>query len=80
LSVLRILFFLDIQLIIVFQEEACQQPVAIFAALQVIATLPIHMIGMYVLYTKTNKLFNPSHIATKVRQKSRVKRFAGGKQ
>ncbi len=57
----------------------CQQPVAIFTAIQFIAMLPIHIAGMCVVFIQANKMFNRNHIAAKKRHMDRVKRLTGGK-
>ncbi|CAF3340862.1 unnamed protein product [Rotaria sp. Silwood1] len=61
-------------------EEACKQPVAIFTVLQYVAMLPIHIAGIYMLYTKMNKMFNPNMITTAAKHKQRLKRLAAVKQ
>ncbi len=70
----------NISLLLIFQEEMCQQPVAIFTAVQFIAMLPIHVIGMYALYIKLNKMFNPNWIKTKIRHNKRLERLTRGRQ
>ena len=47
--------------------KACQQPVAIGTALSLIATIPIHLIGLFSLFIKLNKLFNQSYVQARQR-------------
>ncbi len=70
----------NIPLLRIFQEKICQQPVAIFTAVQFIAMIPVHIAAMCVLYIKMNKMFNPDWTAMKMRNKNRVKRLTGGQQ
>ncbi len=67
----------NISLLNIFKEELCQQPVAIFTAVQFIAMMFVHIVAMCVLYTKLNKMFNPNWTSMKIRDKNRVKRIAG---
>lgn len=50
--------------------KACEQPVAIGTAVSMITMLPINLIAMFTLFTKIEKLFNPSQIATRQRQQA----------
>jgi hypothetical protein len=54
--------------------EQCKQPVAITAALSVLVITPLHVLGMFAMFTKLEKMFNPSRIAANVRQKKLANR------
>lgn len=55
-------------------EELCKVPVAIGTVLSLIGTLPVHIIGMFVVLTKLENVFNPSRIAATLRQKKAIGR------
>ena len=43
-------------------EEACKQPIIIVTTVSMVAMLPINAIGMFAIFTKLNKMFNPQHV------------------
>lgn len=49
-------------------EEYCKQSVAIANAVFLLATIPIHMVSMFILFTKIEKLFNPTRLASNARR------------
>lgn len=42
--------------------EACQQPVAVGTAVTAIGMIPINIVAMFTLFTKTDQLFKPAHL------------------
>jgi len=48
-------------------EDACKQPVIVGTVVSLAAMLPVNFIGMYVLFTKLEKTFNPHRILAKQR-------------
>ena len=57
-------------------EERCKDAVAIGTVISVVAMVPIHIIGMYALFIKIEKAFNPSRLQAKQRQKFFANRIA----
>jgi len=49
-------------------ETFCQQPIAIGTVISMISFLPIHIISMFVLFTKVNNLYNPNYIKVNIRR------------
>lgn len=49
-------------------EEQCRQPVAIINAVSMLVMMPVHIIGMFVLFTTFGKMYSPRHIAANVRR------------
>lgn len=49
-------------------EEQCKQPVAITTAVTMGVMAVVNFIGMFTMFTKLEKMFNPARIAAKVRQ------------
>ena len=49
-------------------EEQCRQPVAIINAVSMLVMIPVHIIGMFAIFTTLEKMFSPSHIAANVRR------------
>lgn len=49
-------------------EDACKQPIAIFTAVTMAAMAPINAIGMFVLFSKMNTMFNPHQLMANQRQ------------
>jgi len=43
-------------------EEACKQSVAMGTLISMLTMVPLHIIGMYVLFLKTDQMFNPHRI------------------
>ena len=43
-------------------EQACKQPIIIMTTVSMVAMLPINAVGMFAIFTKLNKMFNPQHI------------------
>ena len=41
--------------------KTCQQPVVIGTAVTMLVMLPVNIISMFTMFTKVNKMFNPSH-------------------
>lgn len=56
--------------------ENCKQPVAIGTLISMLSMVPIHMIGMYTLFIKTDKMFNPHRLLAKQRRRIFVNRVA----
>ncbi len=54
--------------------EACKQPVAIGTLISMLAMVPFHIIGMYALFIKIDKMFNPHRLLADQRQKIRGNR------
>ena len=57
-------------------EEACQQPVAMGTVITMVAMFPIHILGMFVLFTKLDNMFNPNRIMAHERGQAYAKRHA----
>ncbi|CAF4426648.1 unnamed protein product [Rotaria sp. Silwood2] len=55
-------------------EEYCKQPVAIGTAVSMIVMVPVNIIGMFTVFTKLDKMFNPNRLAVKARHKMFVNR------
>jgi hypothetical protein len=55
-------------------ENACKQPVIIGTVVSMAAMLPLNFIGMYVLFIKMEKMFNPHRLMAKQRQKKFIHR------
>ena len=51
-------------------EEQCRQPVAIANAVLMIALLPVHVLGMFAVFTKLEKMFNPTRIVANIREQN----------
>jgi hypothetical protein len=49
-------------------EEACKQSVAMGTLISMLAMVPLHIIGMYVLFLKTDQIFNPHRISADQRR------------
>jgi len=49
-------------------ETLCQQPIAIGTVISMIGLIPIHVISMFVLFTKANNLYNPNYIKVNIRR------------
>lgn len=47
--------------------KACEQPVAIGTAISMLVMLPINAVGMFTLFTKVDKMFNPSRLMAEQR-------------
>lgn len=47
--------------------KTCEQPVAIGTAVTMMVMLPVNVIGMFTMFTKIDKMFNPSHVLAKQR-------------
>ncbi len=60
-------------------EQACQQPVLIATVVSMVTMLPINAFGMFALFTKMNKMFNPHEIAAKHRAGRFAKRHGNSK-
>lgn len=56
-------------------EAACKLPIAISTAVLMIVMLPINVIGMFTLFTKIEKMFNPNRIQASQRQESFTNRL-----
>ena len=48
--------------------EQCKIAVAVANAVGLVAMMPVHIIGMFVLFTKIEKMLNPHRLAAKIRQ------------
>ncbi|CAM4943257.1 unnamed protein product [Rotaria socialis] len=59
-------------------EAACQQPVAIVTTLGFVAMVPVHIVGLFTLLTKTNKMFNPDFMRAQLRHDRRMWRAGRG--
>jgi hypothetical protein len=57
-------------------EEACKQPVIIASVVSMAAMLPLNFLGMFALFTKLEKIFNPHRIMANQRQKGFAHRLA----
>jgi hypothetical protein len=60
-------------------EEACQQPLIITCVVSMVAMLPLNLIGMYTLFTKMDKIFNPHRLMAKQRHQNSIHRAKGKK-
>ena len=49
-------------------EEACKQPIAVMTAVTMLTMVPINAMGMFVLFTKVNQMFNPNHVMANQRR------------
>jgi len=56
-------------------EEACKQPVAMGTLISMLAMVPIHIIGMHVLFVKIDQMFNPHRLLADQRRQLFVKRL-----
>ena len=54
--------------------EQCKIPVAIGTAMTMVAMMVLHAIGMFALFIKIEKTWNPSRLAAKIRQQKMVAR------
>ena len=54
--------------------EQCKQPVAIATAVTMMVMMPVHMVGMFALFTKIEKMLNPHRLAAKIRQQKMAAR------
>ena len=54
-------------------EKLCQQPLAILTAGSVVLTSALHILGMFTLFIQMEKMFNPAHLATKMRHTRSLK-------
>jgi hypothetical protein len=60
-------------------QDACMEAVAMGTLISMLAMLPANVLGMYALFIKIDKMFNPHRIAAKQRQKLFSNRFANKK-
>ncbi len=60
--------------VFLFKESLCRQPVAISTAVENLVMMPIHIAGMFAMYTYMSKKFNQNVIAQKLRHKRRLRR------
>jgi Na+/pantothenate symporter len=44
-------------------ENTCKQAVIVGTVISNVALLPVHAIGMFVVFTKLNTLFNPKYLS-----------------
>ena len=54
--------------------EQCKLPVVIGTVMTTVAMMLVHAIGMFALFTKIEKMWNPSRLAAKIRQQKMVAR------
>ena len=54
---------------------ACKQPVAIATAVCMLAMFPVNAIGMFTLFTKMDKVFNPNRIKAEQRHEAFLNRI-----
>lgn len=54
--------------------EQCKLPVAIGTAMTMVGMMPVHAVGMFVLFAKIEKMWNPIRLAAKARQRQMVAR------
>ena len=52
-------------------QEACKQPVIIMTTVSMVAMFPIHALGMFAIFIKLNKMFNPQYIQADLRRRRR---------
>jgi hypothetical protein len=56
-------------------EDACGQPVIIGTVISMVAMIPLHLIGMFVTFTKAENMFNPNRLMAEQRQRTFVSRI-----
>jgi hypothetical protein len=56
-------------------EEACTQTLTIGTAITMLAMIPVNIIGMYTLFIKLDKMFNPHRLAANQRRRLFVNRI-----
>lgn len=57
-------------------EARCKDVVVVGTVISLMAMVPIHIIGMYSLFIKIEKTFNPHHLKVQHRQKLFANRVA----
>jgi hypothetical protein len=57
-------------------EEQCKQPVAITTGATMAVTGILHLVTMFALFTKLDKMFNPNRLASKIRQEQFLKKVS----
>jgi hypothetical protein len=57
-------------------EEACKQPVIIGTVVSMAAILPVNFIGMFALFSKLEKMFNPHRLMAIQRHQKVLKRMS----
>ncbi len=57
-------------------EDVCRQPLIIGTVASMASMLPVHFIGMFVLFSKLEKAFNPDRLKAIQRQKQFARRVS----
>jgi hypothetical protein len=60
-------------------QDACMEAVAMGTLISTLVMLPVNVLGMYTLFIKIDKMFNPHRIAADQRRKLFSNRFANKK-
>jgi high-affinity nickel permease len=60
-------------------EDTCKQTVIIGTLISSIAMIPLNILGMFVLFTKMNNMFNPHRLSAKVRHQKLLNRITKNK-
>ena len=55
--------------------EQCKVAVAVANAVGLVVMMLVHMTGMFVLFTKMEKMLNPSRLAAKARHQEMINRL-----
>jgi hypothetical protein len=56
-------------------EDACKQPVIIGTVVSLMAMVPVNFIGMFAMFSKLEKMFNPHRLMAIQRQKKLFRRI-----
>jgi hypothetical protein len=56
-------------------EDTCKQTVIIGTLISSISMIPLHILVMFILFTKMNKMFNPHRLSAKVRHQKLLTRI-----
>lgn len=59
--------------------EQCKIPVAIATAVITVLMIPVKMVAMSALFTKTDKYWNPNRLAAKARHRQMIDRLKNHK-
>ncbi len=49
-------------------ETLCKQPILIGTVMSMMVFVPLHMISLFAVFTKLDKLYNPNHIMANLRR------------
>lgn len=60
-------------------EQACEQAVIIGTSVSSVTMVVVNVLGMFAMFTKMEKMFNPSRLAAKLRQQKVINRVTSRK-